>query len=119
MTKHIPPMAFCVLLCDQCPVYIATKTGYDILKAKLAQDYSSGTCIFSPEDMHCTGCRAPTGANPKMCEPCFIRSCGLKRGMEHCGQCDDYPCQWIGQFVPADSDHRRRLDALHEIPFSK
>ena len=39
-------IAFCGLVCSQCPVYIATKTNHEELKEKLAIEYSTDTFVL-------------------------------------------------------------------------
>lgn len=37
-------IAFCGLVCSECPVYVATQTGDMELKEKLAREYSAAGC---------------------------------------------------------------------------
>ena len=46
-------IAYCGLLCSECPVYIATKTNDTAMKITLASEYSNEHCSFAPEDMEC------------------------------------------------------------------
>ena len=39
-------IAYCGLICSECPVYIVTQTGNEELKEQLARDYSTETCKF-------------------------------------------------------------------------
>lgn len=48
-------IAYCGLLCSECPVYIATKTNDTAMKITLASEYSNEHCSFAPEDMECEG----------------------------------------------------------------
>lgn len=105
-------IAHCGLKCSDCPVFIATQTNDDKLKAELAEQYSTEECQFQPEDMVCAGCRATEGINKKMCEPCEIRICGRERGHAICAACEDYPCDLINVYVPLESENRRLLDDL-------
>ena len=107
-------IAFCGLVCSECPVWIATQAGDRAAMARLAQEYSTPDFAFAPDDMVCRGCDSPAGANEKMCAGCPIRQCGMGRGLPHCAACPDYPCRTMEQYIPADSDRRRRLDSLAE-----
>lgn len=105
-------LAFCGLNCGECPVYIATQTGDQALKARLAAEYSVPACRFEPADMQCAGCHAAQGANPKMCGACPVRSCGLQKGLAHCGQCPDYPCAPLEGCAPHGTPRRALLEQL-------
>ena len=109
MEKNI---AFCGLVCSDCPVYIATKTNNEELKRKLASEYSTDTCKFVKEDMTCTGCHSMVGVNEKMCKECLIRKCGMSKNLSNCAECNEYPCHHIESYVPAGSDNRKMLDQL-------
>ena len=45
-------MAFCGLLCGECPVYLATITGDGDLRARLARDYAAANFHPSPGGGH-------------------------------------------------------------------
>ena len=40
-------VSYCGLLCNECPVYIATAQNDNLMKAKLAKEYSSESSQFS------------------------------------------------------------------------
>ena len=105
-------MAFCGLLCGECPVYLATITGDGDLRARLARDYAAADFHPRAEDMTCRGCRsqAPCAV---MCGACPMRLCAMERGAESCGRCPDYPCGTVKRMLPAGAPHRLRLDAIH------
>lgn len=105
-------IAFCGLVCSQCPVYIATKTNNEELKEKLAIGYSTDTFEFVKEDMNCMGCHSVVGVNEKMCKECLMRKCGMHKSIFHCAECNEYPCQYINSYVPTGSDNRKMLDDL-------
>ena len=105
-------IAFCGLVCSQCPVYIATKTNNEELKEKLAIEYSTDTFEFVKEDMNCTGCHSVVGVNEKMRKECLMRKCGMHKSISHCAECNEYPCQYINSYVPTGSDNRKMLDEL-------
>lgn len=104
-------IAFCGLVCSEYPVYIAAKTNDEALKERLAEEYSTETCKFEKDDTTCTGCHSADGVNEKMCLECPMRRCGMEKNVAHCGQCEEYPCQYIEEYVPADSDNRNVLES--------
>ena len=104
--------AYCGLICSDCPVYTATLTNDDALRAKLAAEFSTDTFKLTKDDMNCLGCFSKSGANEKMCAGCSIRLCGMERRVENCGKCSHYPCFRIEDCVPRDSANRKTLDAI-------
>ena len=105
-------LACCGLNCRDCPVYVATVTDDNALRAKLAREYAVPGFSPGPEDMTCRGCHsdAPCLA---MCSQCPMRLCAMERGASNCGLCPDYPCATLEEIVPADASHRLRLEELH------
>ena len=48
------------------------------------------------QDIYCEGCI--TSENPKLIDiNCPVRPCAIKKGLENCSQCDDYPCGKFNQ----------------------
>ena len=84
-------IAYCGLLCSECPVYIATKTNDTAMKITLASEYSNEHCSFAPEDMECEGCLSPKTD----------------------------PCKVIEEYVKKGCDSRIRLDKIAESQQAK
>lgn len=78
---------YCGLYCGSCSVIKAYQTGE---KDPLA-------CMFSDElgmELKCRGCKSDDlFVN---CAHCTIRPCAKEKGVEHCIDCPDYPCQIYG-----------------------
>ena len=49
-------IAFCGVICTECPVYIATQKNDDERREKVAQKWSSADEPRKPEDINCDGC---------------------------------------------------------------
>lgn len=105
-------LAYCGLLCNECPIYIATINNDQKAKAEWAEKCSNDKCKFEPEDMNCLGCFKVDVAKSKMCSGCEVRACGVQKDIENCAGCDQYPCALVEKYVPADSEGRARLNAL-------
>jgi hypothetical protein len=53
-----------------------------------------GGCKNYKENMNCQGCR-----NEKsLVDDCPTRACAIKRGLRHCGECDEFPCPVLKEF---------------------
>ena len=83
--SELERMGFCGVDCGVCP------------------DYLSGKC---PD---CRHSEWPDG------DPCMPIVCCQKKGMQCCGQCDDFPCQDMAEFYEESEGHRAayaRMKAL-------
>ena len=107
-------IAYCGLLCDECPIFIATQNNDLAAKERLAVECSGEGNLFTAEDMTCEGCFWVKNDSTKMCGNCEIRNCAGKRTVENCGLCPEYPCDIIERRLPFDSDGRIRLDLISQ-----
>ena len=63
----------------------------------------------------CPGCRKTVWPEDDPCPP--VGCCG-KRGIEVCGQCEDFPCQMMREFYEESDSHRAayaRMLALRQM----
>lgn len=106
-------IAFCGLVCSECPAFRATHTDDSHLRTATAALWSTqfGTNI-APEDINCRGCRNTDDELLDYCRICEIRRCGLERGVPDCAGCPEYPCSKLVRFFALVPDARRNLDAL-------
>ena len=60
----------------------------------------------------CRGCTESDG-HPFHGE-CSIAKCCIERGWEHCGLCDQFPCEQLHNFAydPVHGDNGKRLEVL-------
>ena len=84
-------LAYCGIVCSECPAFIGTQTNNREMLAETAQNWSSPEHKIAPEDILCDGCT--TGKRlPRFCAWCEVRKCAQERQVANCGWCDDYPC---------------------------
>jgi hypothetical protein len=131
MTEAI--LTRCGYRCDLCLAYAPNVTGTPSNREKLSDGwYRYFGFRLSPERILCDGCMAQ---NPRLIDQaCPVRPCVLERGLDNCGQCEDYICERLeqrlvvyesireraGGSVPDDDyqcfirpyENKRRLDAL-------
>ena len=67
-----------------------------------------GSCAYR-ESMGCAGC--VNIQRPFWGEACPVKSCCEGRGLTHCGQCGEFPCQLLHGFAydPQQGDNGARL----------
>lgn len=90
-------LAYCGLLCNRCPAYIATQTGDRDLLRGTAVRWSSDQFKIEPEDILCDGCFGRGARITKFCSMCGVRACAIGRAVVNCGVCADYPCERLEQ----------------------
>jgi uncharacterized protein DUF3795 len=111
------PLSYCGLVCETCPIYIATrepdKDKQAQMRARLAEmctKYYGMDC--KPEDVNdCDGCRSG-GRLFFGCAKCGVRSCAMAKHGNTCAQCDEYVCSELQAFFIKDPGARSRLEEL-------
>ena len=90
MTKAI---AFCGLICTDCPTFLATQNDDDRARKKTAEMYAEKFGFnMKLEDINCDGCHSNTGRLTSYCQTCNIRKCGKTKGIDNCTSCNEQPC---------------------------
>jgi len=85
-------LAYCGNDCDECPRYLATKSGDEkVLQETAVLWHRLGyrDRVVSPEEIACQGC---TSSNWCRYE---ITKCAVKKQVNNCGECQTYPCPTI------------------------
>jgi rubrerythrin len=101
--------AYCGLYCGACPVLVANQRGtVDELAEKLETD---------PAELVCAGCKSGTRVDSRA--DCKFVLCALEKGVEFCGDCDEYPCKRLTDFRDDEWAHHsvvtKNLDRLKEV----
>lgn len=98
--------AICGLFCPSCTVYIGTQEDRPRL------EMLAGLFNCSVEDLECEGCRSEKRS--LFCrDKCKMAKCATDRGLDFCGQCEEYPCRELKEFQAA-LPHRIELWKSHE-----
>jgi len=113
-------IAYCGLLCDTCPIHLATLEENETRKVSMRESvvrichdkYGMNLTIQNITD--CDGCRADTGKIFSGCKNCDIRICSSGKDIELCSYCKDYPCNKLDRVFHEDPGARARLDKIKE-----
>lgn len=108
-------IAYCGLICNDCPAYIVTNSNDPEQKLKLSKEWSSPDYKVSPDDINCTGCHAGSKAVFKFCNECEIRICGVEKEIENCGHCSEYPCSKLDIPFKNTPENKERLDQINRL----
>ena len=104
-------IAYCGLVCTECPAFIATRENdTDKLKALAMEWYGEeGKATFCL----CDGCTT-AGRKNNHCLECGVRLCAIERGVANCAYCDDYGCEILTglfQDIPLAKENLERIRA--------
>ena len=107
-------LAFCGLDCAECPAYIATQANDEEARKKTAEKWSKEYGpVFTAEDCICDGCLpVPGGRIGTYCGDCPMRTCNIQKGLAHCAQCGDYPCDNLSRFTAIAPMAKAKLEEL-------
>lgn len=105
-------IAYCGLICTDCPAYIATqadnRAALEKVAAQWREEYNAPN--ITVESVVCDGCLTDDGRKCSHCFECDIRACALGRSVANCAHCQDYGCEKIEKFFGFVPDARATLD---------
>lgn len=94
-------VAFCGVVCTDCPAYQATQSGDQRALAEVLAEWREA--FHAPEittaDILCDGCLTPDGRLNGYCQHCAVRPCGMGRGVDNCAGCDAYGCEKLERLL--------------------
>jgi hypothetical protein len=106
-------IAYCGLVCTDCPGYIAAqandRTELERVAAMWREEYNAPD--ITVESVICDGCTVD-GRKCGHWSECEIRACAMQRGMINCAHCTDYGCQIIEGFFSFVPEARATLDGI-------
>lgn len=111
-------IAYCGLVCTDCPAYIATQANdWEALEQLARQAREEfGVPDATAESARCDGCLGDTEYKCGYCFECQIRACGVARGVVNCAHCADYACEKLEGFFVKAPQARTVLDELRRSP---
>lgn len=107
-------VAYCGLICSDCPAYIATqaddRAGLERVAAQWREGFNAPD--ITAESIICDGCLGVDGRHCAHCFECEMRACGLARGVINCAHCADFACEKLEGFFGFVPDARTVLDGI-------
>lgn len=107
-------IAYCGLVCSECPAFVATQAGdlagLEKIAAQWREEYNAPG--ITVESVYCDGCLGEGGKKCAHCGDCEIRLCGMERGVENCAFCSDYACAKLEAFLGFVPTARDLLNSL-------
>lgn len=108
-------IAYCGLVCTNCPAYVATQADDRDALEKVAAQWREqfNSPEITADSILCDGCLGNNGGRlAGYCTMCEIRACGMERGVVNCAHCDDYACDKLQGFFSNAPDARKVLDEI-------
>jgi hypothetical protein len=98
----------CGLYCGACSI----RAAYNRKDASMLKAMADGVAMYlghdvGVDDLACDGCLSDTLAAP--CRECKIRDCAYARGLTHCSECSDFPCDLIKNFNDDGMPHHSEV----------
>ncbi len=110
--------AYCGIECLECPVFIATQLNDEKLREETVEKWGEDFGLdLNSEDLVCDGCQSERVFY--FCKTCPFIACCKEKGIENCGECEDYPCEQLDRFLKPLPDARAYLDKIHKRVFEK
>jgi hypothetical protein len=108
-------IAYCGLVCSECPTFLASRADDDVARARTAALYAENFGFdLAPADIDCDGCRSGSGTLMAYCRACTIRECCRARSLANCTLCPDQPCEKLLQFHAFSPGAKAAFEALRE-----
>lgn len=107
-------IAYCGLVCTECPGYIATqaddRAALEQVAAQWREEFDAPD--ITAESVICDGCLGAKGRKCSHCFECAIRACAMEQTVVNCAHCDDYGCDKLERFFGFVPKARSRLDGI-------
>lgn len=102
-------IAPCGLYCGACSILLAGKRRDQRLLEQIAEvlTIQQGQPIRA-EDLACDGCLS-NDVVAIVCRNCELRACALQKGVRHCSECPDSPCQPLADFSKDGLPHHAEV----------
>lgn len=108
-------IAYCGLVCSECPAYVATQADDRAALERVAAQWREqfNAPDLTADSIICDGCLGGNGGRlAAYCSVCEIRACGATRGVVNCAHCADYACERLEGFLGQAPHARTVLDEI-------
>jgi hypothetical protein len=113
-------VAYCGIICTDCPVFVVTQKNDDSQRQHLAETFTKQYATgYKPMDINCDGCLSDGSRVFSYCNKCEIRKCGKEKHVVNCAYCRDYPCEKLSKIFTEHSKAKETLDQIkHQLQSS-
>ena len=108
-------IAYCGIVCTECPAFEATQKDDDAKRKKVAEAWSKQYKMpIKPEDINCDGCKSQGKRIINHCYVCEIRKCGKQKQVENCAYCEEYACEKLTKFFAMAPHAKTSLEKIRK-----
>lgn len=108
-------IAYCGIVCTECPAFVATQQNDDAKRKKVAETWSKQyKMAVKLEDINCDGCKLEGKRLIGYCNICEIRKCGKQKQVVNCAYCDDYACEKLTKFLNMAPQAKASLEKIRK-----
>jgi hypothetical protein len=107
-------IAYCGLVCTDCPAYIATQANDRAALERVATTWREefNAPHLTADSVICDGCLGSEGRKFGHCFDCDMRACAMERDVANCAHCADYACETLEGFFGFVPEARATLDGI-------
>jgi len=106
-------VAYCGIICSDCPVFKATKKNDDAERKIVAELWTKQYGReYKIEDINCDGCLTDGPTVFSYCSTCEIRKCAQERNVENCSHCEEYACERLSKLLNEYPSAKEVLDGI-------
>jgi hypothetical protein len=106
-------VAYCGIICSDCPTYKATQTNDDAERKRIAELWTKQYGEeYMAQDINCDSCLTRGNKIFKYCKICEIRKCAGERNVKNCAYCQDYACERLSRL---QNEYKPAKEVLDEI----
>jgi len=108
-------IAYCGIVCTECPAFIATQENDDAKRKKVAEMWSKQYKMpVKTGDINCDGCNSGGKRLLGYCSVCEIRKCGQNHGVANCACCTEYTCEKLDKFFAVAPHAKASLEKIRK-----
>jgi hypothetical protein len=113
-------IAYCGLLCDSCPIHLATLEKDPVRQIKMRTEIADqlakiyGTTPKPEIISDCEGCKINNGRLFTGCIDCEIRKCAIGKNLINCAFCSDYVCDKLKKHYAFNPSSQERLEEIRK-----
>jgi len=106
-------VAYCGIICSDCPVFKATKMNNDAERRRVAELWTKQyDKDYGPENINCDGCLTQGQKIFSYCKVCEIRKCARERNVKNCAYCEQYVCEKLSYLLNKYKPAKEVLDKI-------
>ena len=99
-------ISVCGLNCAKCDIYEASHGNEKLLGEMIEWFRKERNETVTQDQIRCDGCRGPLDVH--WSPDCKMMLCAKKRGLQHCFQCENFPCTIVNRFSSDGISHHKR-----------